>query len=382
MNLDLLGIFGAGILTFVTPCVLPLIPIYLSALVGGDFRASGGRGQVMLRASWFTLGFMIIFVLLGLTASSVGSFLTDHKAAVQAFGAVLIALFGLKFLGVIRIPWLDQTIRANDQKFSTRFGWLNALVMGLVFAAGWSPCIGPVLGSVLTYTATATADPLAGAGYLAVYGLGFAIPLMVVAAFAEGGMRLLGKIGPHLRKIEVGLGALLIIVASTMALDALPALTAPAAEGTQVADANDHPIMLAFTSQNCTICQSMKPTISGISNQCDGNGVRVKSIDLSQAQHKAMAAQYRIRGVPTFVFKDSDGHEVARLVGEQTERTLKQAISVLRGKPCPGLAVIDENGHLHAPTDNPLLDPPEPSAACNSGFEPLDNKNAPACDGA
>ncbi len=382
MNLDLLGIFGAGVLTFVTPCVLPLIPIYLSALVGGDFRASGGRGQVMLRASWFTLGFMIIFVLLGLTASSVGSFLTDHKAAVQAFGAVLIALFGLKFLGIIRIPWLDQTIRANDQKFSTRFGWLNALVMGLVFAAGWSPCIGPVLGSVLTYTATATADPLAGAGYLAVYGLGFAIPLMVVAAFAEAGMRLLGKIGPHLRKIEMGLGALLIIVASTMALDALPALTAPTTEGTQVAEIEDHPVMLAFTSQNCTICQGMKPTISGISNQCDGNGVRVKTIDLSQPEQRAMAAKYRIRGVPTFIFKDSDGQEVARLVGEQTERTLKQAISVLRGKPCPGLAVLDKDGHLHAPTDNPLLDPPKPSAACNSGFEPLGDKNAPACDGA
>lgn len=385
MNLDLIGIFGAGLLTFVTPCVLPLIPIYLSALVGGDFRTAGGRGQVMARAAWFSLGFMMIFVLLGLTASSVGSFLTDHKAGVQAFGALLIALFGLKFLGVIRIPWLDRTVRANDQKFTTRFGWVNALVMGLVFAAGWSPCIGPVLGSVLTYTASATADPWAGAGYLAIYGLGFAVPLMVVAAFAEAGMRLLGKIGPHLRKIEVGLGALLMVVAISMAIDVLPQFQAPTPQGEQVAtptdDAINQPVMLAFTSKDCSICQRMKPTIAGIGEQCDGNGVRVRTIDLSQPDQRAKAAEYRIRGVPTFVFKDSDGQEVARLVGEQTERTLKQAISVLRGKPCPGLAVIDGDGHLHAPADNPLIDPPTPSAACNSGLEALP-ENAPACDGA
>jgi cytochrome c-type biogenesis protein len=380
MGLDLLGVFGAGALTFITPCVLPLIPITLAALAGGDPRTlgAGGRGQVLARAAWFALGFELVFVALGLGATSLGAFLVEHKAALQAAGALLIALFGLKFLGVIRIRWLDATARADGKRLQTRFGWLNALLMGLVFAAGWSPCVGPVLGSVLTYTATTTADPLLGALYLGVYGLGFAVPLLLLAGFAELGSKLLAKLAPQLRKIELALGALLLLVAAAMAGDALPALTAaePAPAAAQHTAAK--PRMLAFTSPDCPVCKRMKPLLQRVEQQCDGRGVHVEVVDVSRAGQRALAQKHRLVGLPTFVFVAPDGAEVARLVGEQSPRALERALSALRGEPCPGLAILDESGgHLH-PDDllPPSTTPAQPGPAC-----PPDSTR-PACEGA
>ncbi len=378
MGLDLLGVFGAGLLTFLTPCVLPLVPIYLAALVGGDIRqlSGSGRGQLVIRALWFMMGFEIVFVVLGLGATVIGGFLIDHKAALQALGALLIALFGLKFLGVIHIRFLDSTIRADDRKFTQKLSWFSALVMGVVFAAGWSPCVGPVLGSVLTYTASTTADPLVGAYYLAVYGLGFAVPLIAVAVFAQAGMKFIQRLGPHMRKIELVIGVFLMVVAVGMAIDALPGLTASEVlpsnsshesttnTATQVDEVDPGvPMMLAFTEKDCHICQRMKPIINNLVNQCDGNMVRVKMVDLSEPDNHDFVAKYHLVGVPTFVFKDDTGTEVARLVGQQTESSLKQALSALRGEPCPGLAIINPDGTRIDPLEMPTQDTGE---ACPS----------------
>ncbi len=365
MGLDLLGVFGAGLLTFLTPCVLPLVPIYLAALVGGDIRqlSGSGRGQLVIRALWFMMGFEIVFVILGLGATVIGGFLVDHKAALQALGALLIALFGLKFLGIIHIRWLDSTIRADDRKFTQKLSWFSALVMGIVFAAGWSPCVGPVLGSVLTYTASTTAEPLVGAFYLSVYGLGFAVPLIAVAIFAQAGMKFIQNIGPHMRKIEMVIGAFLMVVAIGMAVDALPGLTASevisspdtsaTADATGDVDQSSAPMMIAFTAKDCPICKRMKPVINNLVNQCDGNMVRVKMINISAAENHSLVGKYHLVGVPTFVFKDDTGAEVARLVGEQTEASLKQALSALRGKPCPGLAILNPDGTRMDPLEMP-----------------------------
>lgn len=375
MGLDLLGIFGAGLLTFLTPCVLPLVPIYLAALVGGDIRqlSGSGRGQLVIRALWFMMGFEIVFVVLGLGATVIGGFLVDHKAALQALGAVLIALFALKFFGVIHIRFLDSTIRADDRKLTQKLSWFSALVMGVVFAAGWSPCVGPVLGSVLTYTASTTAEPLLGAVYLATYGVGFAVPLIAVAIFAQAGMKFIQKLGPHMRKVEIVIGAFLMVLAVSMAIDAMPGLTAsqvlPSSDtGKQAVaasdtDASGAPVMLAFTAKDCPICKRMKPIINNLVNQCDGNMVRVKMVNISADENHNFVGKYHLVGVPTFVFKDSAGDEVARLVGEQTESSLKQALSALRGEPCPGLAILNPDGTRIDPLEMPHE---EPGEACPS----------------
>ena len=345
MSFDLLGIFGAGLLTFLTPCVLPLIPVYLSILAGADVSRleSEGKGQLMLRAGSFAAGFAAVFMLLGLTASAVGSYLAAHKSVLQAIAAVLILVFGLKFLGVIRLPWLDGVLRADDRKWQTRFGLLNAFVMGLVFAAGWSPCVGPVLGSVLTYTASAASSPWAGSLYLLVYALGFALPLLLVAAFAQVGLPLLKKIGQHLRKIEKAIGVLLIAVAATMALDLAPVLKTTGDENRiELTTAREQePVMIYFTSSRCSVCERMEPVMDALLRQCAKKRVGIVEYDLAQPSLRHLIDEYRVVGTPTFVFLDEEGREVARLIGEQTENALRQALSALMGAPCPGLGPLD-----------------------------------------
>ena len=371
MSLDLLGIFGAGALTFLTPCVLPLIPIYLSALIGADIRKAdaGQRGQLMVRALFFIVGFVSVFTFLGMAASSIGAFLIEHKAAVQVVGAAIILIFGLKFLGLVQISFLDQVVQGNDRKIQTRFGWINAIIMGIVFAAGWSPCAGPVLGSVLTYTASTTTSPWVGAGYLAVYGLGFGVPLLLVAAFAEAGTRMLKRIGPHLGRVERAMGFLLIMVAGTLFFSAVTPAVSAGQQETSTAElvrneqGQAEPTMVIFTSSKCSVCQTMKPLLVSLTQLCHGKKVLIREFDLAQAEHRPLIPKYRLVGTPTFLFLDDQGREVARLIGEQTENTLKQALSAIRGIPCPGVQLIDPSVGDASGSDIPFPDVSEQNAA-------------------
>jgi len=410
VSFDLLTIFGAGLLTFVTPCVLPLIPIYLAALVGADVRqlGSSSRGRLLSRAALFALGFVGVFTAMGVGASSIGGFFADHRSSLQLLGAALVLGFALKFLGVIQIPWLDQTARADDRKLQTRFGGINAAVMGVVFAAGWSPCVGPVLGSVLTYTASTTSSPALGGLYLGVYGLGFALPLLLIAAFAEAGLRALGRIKPHLPRIEKATGVLLLLVAGLLVHDAAtgwddatrpvvpnvgeadaaqtlpastspeqtalltaadPVPTAPTAASTVEQATSPMPLMVELYAEDCPICQRMKPLVEGLIRQCDQKKVRVRTVDVSKPENRHFVRDYRVVGVPTFLFLDDRGEEVARLVGAQTEETLTQALAALRGEECPGLGRLPAGPGDHTATEDIAMPTQgdEAPAACGAG---------------
>jgi len=218
MTLSLATIFGAGLLTFLTPCVLPLVPIYLASLAGGDVRAVGriGRAQLVSRAALFAAGLVAVFTLMGIGASGLGRVLVSHKTEVQTLGGVLVLVFGLKFLGVLQIPWLDRILRADDRSLGTRVSCAGAFLMGAVFAAAWSPCIGPVLGSVLTYAASTAASPQMGAAYLVTYGLGIALPLLLTAVFANAGLSFLRRLRRGLPVFERALGGMLILVATPL----------------------------------------------------------------------------------------------------------------------------------------------------------------------
>lgn len=350
MEYGLISVFGAGLLTFLTPCVLPLVPIYLAVLAGGGLD-NASRGQLMTRALFFAVGFTSVFTAMGLSASALGSYLSEHGGWIQMIGALIVLLFALKFLGVVNIPLLDRIAKVDDRKFHTRFAGVNALVMGIVFAAGWSPCVGPVLGSVLTYTATASSNPWVGAGYLSLYGAGFALPLLLTAAFAEAGLRLIGRVSQYLPRIERGIGVLMLAVAGYLAIGAYEQLGPTVSEETRIAalaslldtstrEEEHLPVMVEFYTPTCTVCKQMKPVVDGIIGQCDRNGVRVKTVDVSAPENRHYARQLRLVGVPTFIFVDEFAQEAARLVGRQTESTLKQGLSALRGETCPGMTVL------------------------------------------
>ena len=351
--MDLAWIFTAGTLTLLTPCVLPLLPIYLAILTGGASDAAPGqrslvqRLDLLLSTAIFAAGFVAVFTLLGLTATSLGSLLTEHRNQLVLLGSLLIFLFGLKFLGLLRMPWLERHRQLDDSKLKTRFRRLNAGVMGVVFALGWTPCVGPILGSVLTFTASSTTDPLTGAGYLATYGLGFALPLLVLSLFADGARRLVRKLSPWLPRLEKATGLLLVVVGLTLMLGAdrpPEACAAPAASaGARVTiqpplgQPTARPRMVEFVSSSCSVCRQMIPTVALVERDCGGRQVDVIKVDVDQPHNRALARSYQVRGVPTFVFLDPRGRQTSRMVGYQSLGTLRQALATLVGESCEGV---------------------------------------------
>jgi cytochrome c-type biogenesis protein len=222
-DISLLSALLAGALSFLSPCVLPLVPPYLCYMAGisvEQFRGgavvaggptilgSGVRGNVLLSALFFTLGFATVFVALGAGASSIGMLLRQHLDVLAKIGGLIIVIMGLNFLGVFRIGLLAREARfQSGGKPATLTG---AYIMGLAFAFGWTPCIGPVLGAILGIAASRETVG-AGAGLLAVYSLGLAIPFWIAAGFSGAFMRFLSRFRRHLGTVEKVMGGLLVL---------------------------------------------------------------------------------------------------------------------------------------------------------------------------
>jgi cytochrome c-type biogenesis protein len=169
----------AGAISFVSPCVLPLVPGYLSFVSSGVDPASTrmiDRSRVALSALFFVLGFTTVFVMLGLGAQALGGFLLRYSLEANFIGGLLVAVFGLAMTGLVRLPFLMQEFRTTGP--TSVSGPAGAYLLGLSFAFGWTPCIGPVLGSILTVSALSAGS---GAVLLAAYGVGLGVPFIVVA---------------------------------------------------------------------------------------------------------------------------------------------------------------------------------------------------------
>jgi cytochrome c-type biogenesis protein len=216
MSLDVSagGAFVAGLLSFASPCVLPLVPPYL-AYMGGvsveELRVPGGAGQrflVLLVALCFVSGFSTVFVALGATASWIGQAVSAHLGILGYIAGTLIALMGLHFLHVIGIPFMDRTARLGVA--SKPAGMLGAYVIGLAFGFGWSPCVGPVLAAILLMAGAADSAS-EGARLLLIYSLGIGLPFLVAAFFAGAFLRWSAKFRTRLDLIEKAMGAFLVI---------------------------------------------------------------------------------------------------------------------------------------------------------------------------
>ncbi|KXF77421.1 cytochrome C biogenesis protein [Paramesorhizobium deserti] len=206
---------GAGALSFLSPCVLPLVPPYLCYMAGvsvEEFRAenpadASGRRALFASSFAFVLGFTTVFVALGAGASSIGAFLRAWQQEIAIVAGLVIIVMGLNFLGVLRLSILSR--EARFQAKGAPATPVGAYVMGLAFAFGWTPCIGPVLGPILTL-AGAKSTVGEGAALLATYSLGLGIPFIVAALFSGAFMRFLAKFRVHLGKVEKVMGGLLV----------------------------------------------------------------------------------------------------------------------------------------------------------------------------
>jgi cytochrome c-type biogenesis protein len=214
--------FLAGLVSFVSPCVLPLVPAYLSLLTGEsveDLAAATGtpaRLRTLGHAVAFVLGFSAIFIALGLSASAIGGVLDANRSLIAQIGGVLVVILGLQMMGMLQIPWLMMDARFHLHRDRATF-WTSGLV-GMAFAAGWSPCIGPILAGILAIAAQQHSTQ--AAVLLAFYCLGLAVPFLLAAGAVGAVLPLLRRIRPSLRAIEVAAGAFLIVVGLVLVNDA------------------------------------------------------------------------------------------------------------------------------------------------------------------
>ncbi len=204
----------AGLVSFLSPCVLPLVPPYLIYLTGATIEhiesnepASVSKRAVMLSAALFVLGFSTVFVLLGASASLIGELIRAWSAQLSILAGIVIILMGLHFLGLTRIGLLMREGRVPIPK---PVGLWGAYVMGLAFAFGWTPCIGPILAAILSIAA-AEATVAKGAGLLAVYSAGLGIPFLIAAFMIEQFSQLFARMKGQLVNVERAMGVLMII---------------------------------------------------------------------------------------------------------------------------------------------------------------------------
>jgi len=344
MDVTLIGIFGAGVFTFLTPCILPLIPMYISSLVGTNVLGIKhiSQGQLLAKSVSFSVGFTAVFTALGFAASAVGSFFQENRVILLLLAAVIITAFGLKFLNILKIPFVDRVLRADASRAAGEAGVVGAFLMGVLFAAGWSPCAGPVLGSVLTYTASKTHDVWRGGLYLATYGVGLAVPLILTAVFAETGMRYIQRANRFVPVFEKAIGVFLILVASTLLFQAGSLVlqgvrsdqTAVAADIQQPANVRKLPVMLEFYSEDCEVCKKMEPMIAELESACSESVIDIRKLDVFAADGFSLAQKFGVFGAPTFVFLDADGLEAGRLIGYQNKAELERSIASVSGKTC------------------------------------------------
>jgi cytochrome c-type biogenesis protein len=224
VNSTILGIglftsFAAGAVSFLSPCVLPLVPGYVSYVAGGRLAAvdgivvSGTRLAAVRLSVFFALGFSTVFVILGAGATSLGQLLLAYRYEANLVGGAIVILLGLFMMGLAKLPWLQRELRLHPELMGGGPG--AAYVIGIAFGFGWTPCIGPILGAILTASAV-SATVSQGVLLLSLYSLGLGLPFIAAAAFTDGllaRLRVLGRIG---RSLQLGAGAVVAAMGVAM----------------------------------------------------------------------------------------------------------------------------------------------------------------------
>jgi len=215
-DISVLIAFSAGFLSFISPCVLPLVPSYITYITGVSFKDLSEAGSKR-RLRWLTVshsllfisGFSLIFVLMGASASYLGQVLVQYQSWIMKAGGILIIILGIHFTGLINIPFLQMEKRFElHQK---PLGYVGSFLVGIVFAAGWTPCVGPILSTILLYAST-TGSFTTGVMLLAFYSMGLGLPFFLASLAFNSFLSAFEKVKRYLRVITVASGVFLIII--------------------------------------------------------------------------------------------------------------------------------------------------------------------------
>lgn len=224
----LLGVFGAGVLSFFAPCILPLLPVYVSYLSGsmaggtvvqgtGAASAFRFRSVFLLKTLLFVLGLSVVFIILGFGSGILGNLISSPRF-IAVCGAIVV-LFGIYQTGLIRLSWLEREKKLSSQRV-TKGGYIGAFLLGLTFSFGWTPCIGPVLAGILSIAA-GEGSPAYGGFLMLLYTLGLAIPFVILAVFSEVLLQRIRRLYRYMRSIKIASGCILIAMGLLLMTDQL-----------------------------------------------------------------------------------------------------------------------------------------------------------------
>lgn len=343
--LDFLALFGAGLATFASPCVLPLAPILIAS-----WTTAGNKPRARIYTTLgFTVGFTITFVALGSGASLLVQLFATFKPILFISASLILGLFGLKMLGLIQSKGILSRLNRSwilpdySKKFPRS---LNGLIFGLIFGIGWTPCVGPILGGVLTYVASRESSGVRGAMMLLFFSLGIALPLLVLAAFAEKLTPVLIQLKRWLPKIEWATGFGLVLFAITLFNQArFESLGNQAIQPVTATDQNGKTISIGeknnkasrlvfFYSDHCPVCHAMESFLPDFERDCSSPHFEISKINVDDMTNTAAANRFRVRAVPTISLISPDGYELAHLVGYQTDGRLREAAHIATSTFC------------------------------------------------
>ncbi|TCS94827.1 cytochrome c-type biogenesis protein [Hazenella coriacea] len=225
-DLTIFFAFAAGLISFFSPCIFPLIPVYVSQLTGGEFsegKINVEKKVILSRSIFFVLGFSFIFILLGASASAMGQFLSNQREVIEKFGGILVIIFGLQMTGLIQLRFLMKEKRWLPQM--KQKGGITSLLMGIAFGAGWTPCVGLALSSILLM-ASSSETVYSGMLYLLIYSLGLAIPFIALSFLLTYTLTTVKKMNRYLPVVSKVGGWILIIMGFLLFTDQMTQITA------------------------------------------------------------------------------------------------------------------------------------------------------------
>ncbi|HEX6185121.1 MAG TPA: cytochrome c biogenesis protein/redoxin [Pyrinomonadaceae bacterium] len=410
-NITILIAFVAGILSFLTPCVLPLVPGYISLMSGVSVEHLKGEGEGSRGAAWravianslaFNVGISLIFMLLGATAGWVGNVLFSTPW-VRILGGVVIILFGLQMMGVLKIGALYRDTRKfSDEKPR---GPLGSALLGVAFAAGWTPCIGPILGGIIGLAAT-SGGWKSGLILSAVYSAGLALPFLVVGLLMNAFLGFYAKFRRHLHKVEVASGILLIAIGLLVASNSLtwvasfasrylpnaenlvrqdepgatsaaaqPATSAPGGAETapdvslttidgkplKLSELRGQVVLLNFWATWCVPCRSEIPSLNALEKDLAARGFKVLGVSTSDSAElirdyqkdvrqdytvavgdDGVANSYSVGVLPTTFIIDRAGNIRHKIIGEKSRAQFEALVRPLLDEPPTAAALKGE----------------------------------------